>query len=205
MSVATTASIKRRLAVDRQQLLILLMAAVMAGSFCLLVLWPKHCELQTLGAIVDRERSLVSEKMQTRQDGLYVSARLSALRRIQDQLAARLPNDPQLDEFLMRVADCVAAQPGVTHEIAITDTTLEGRASAIPIRLRLAGPFAGVQQCLAAIEQLDRLSRFRRVHLTRADDSGQVAADAELVIYHLSRGATATPDGAAPKSEEAAG
>jgi Tfp pilus assembly protein PilO len=187
--VAPVPTIKRRLAIDRQQFLILLIAAVMVGSFCLLVLWPKHCELSDLGSVVARERDMVSEKARASQDGLYVSARLSALRRVQDHLMDRLPDEPRLAEFLQSVAECVQAEPGVTHEIERTEAAPAGRLAAVPIRLRLAGPYDGVHRCLASIENLQRVNRFRHVQINRSTDDGHVVATAEILVFHLSPGA----------------
>ena len=67
---------RRRLAVDRHQLLILLVAAVMIGSFLLLVLRPQQRQLSTLSMAVARERMLVKQKVQTSRKGIYVGARI---------------------------------------------------------------------------------------------------------------------------------
>jgi len=108
---------RKHWAVDRQQLLILLIAAVMLGSFVLLVLWPKQCELSALGSAVTRERDLVSEKVRASREGLYVSARISGLRQAEAYLERVLPSEPRIAEFLQRVAERVEAEPGVTHEV----------------------------------------------------------------------------------------
>ena len=65
----------RRLAVDRHQLLILLVAAVMTGSFLLLVLWPQQQQLSALGTAVARERTLVKQKVQTSRKGTGAAPR----------------------------------------------------------------------------------------------------------------------------------
>jgi Tfp pilus assembly protein PilO len=187
--VTTISNLKRRLTIDRQQLLILLIAAVMVGSFCLLVLWPKHCELSDLGTVVARERDMVSEKARASQDGLYVSARLSALRQVQDHLMDRLPDEPRLAEFLQSVAECVQAEPGVTHEIERTEAAPAGRLAVVPIRLRLAGPYDGVHRCLGSIENLQRVNRFRHMQINRSTDDGHVVATAEILVFHLSSAA----------------
>jgi Tfp pilus assembly protein PilO len=202
--VTAPATTKKRLAIDRQQLLILLIAAVMVGSFCLLVLWPKHCELADLGAVVARERDQVNEKARTSQDGVYVSARLAGLRRIQDHLLEHLPAEPRLAEFLQSVAACVQAEAGVTHEIERTETAVAGPAAAVPVRLRLVGPYENVQRCLAGIERLDRINRFRHVRFSRAGDGGAVAVDAEILVFHLSPDTEEAPAATELKTEVAA-
>ena len=63
----------KRWAVDRQQLIIVLVAAVMVGSFILLVLWPKQRELSALGAVLDHERGLVDQKVSASREGVYSS------------------------------------------------------------------------------------------------------------------------------------
>jgi Tfp pilus assembly protein PilO len=202
--VASPVIIKRPWAIDRQQLLILLAAAVMVGSFCLLVLWPKHCELQDLGLVVTQRREVVNEKVRTSQEGIYVSARLSSLRQMQEHLLDRLPDEPQLADFLQAVAQCVEAEPGVTHEIERTVAVPEGSVAAVPIRLRLVGSFEGVYRCLAGIERLERMNRFRRVQVGRTEDGTRVVAEADILVYYL-ESAEETPRPATPKSEVISG
>ena len=193
--MAPTATVRKRWAVDRQQFLILLIASVMIGSFVLLVLWPKQKELADLGSVVTRQRDLVTEKVRTSQEGIYVSARIPALRRLQERLDRRLPPEPRLAEFLQAVAERVEAEPGVSHEIQRTEASASGPAPAVSLRLRLTGPYEGVHRCLAQIEELERLNRFRRVHFKRVGD-GKVVADAEVFIYYLSPGKSATAEAA---------
>jgi Tfp pilus assembly protein PilO len=183
--VPTHNQARKRLAVDRQQYLILLVAAVMVGSFFLLVLWPRQRELSDLGTAVTRQREQVSQKVRLSHEGIYVSARIAALRTYQQQLANRLPDEPRLAEFLRAVAARVQAEPGVTHEIQRTEAQAGAQAPAVPMRLRLAGPYEGVHRCLAAIEDLERLNRFRRVHIQRTDDGGRVVVEAEIFVYYL--------------------
>ena len=192
--MASPVGARKRLAVDRQQFLILLVAAVMVGSFCLLILWPKQLELTDLGTAVTRQRDLVSQKVKTSHESIYVSARLAGLRKAQSQLEHRLPGEPRLAEFLQAVTDCTQAEPGVAHEIQQSAPETSGKMAAVPVRLRLTGPYEGVHRCLARVEVLDRLNRFRRVHIQRADDAGSVVAEAEILVYYL--------PGAAPAVEK---
>jgi hypothetical protein len=221
--VPSRATLNKRLAVDRQQLLILLIAAVMAGSFFLLVLWPKQRELASLLSEVSRQRDLVHQKVVTSQEGVYVSARVSSLRKAQARLAEWLPEEPRLAEFLHAVTERVQAEPGVAHEIERLDGEAPGTrdparqvavlgagklpcrvpAPAVPLLLRLTGPFEGVHRCLAGIERLERLNRVQRVHFRRADDHGQVVAEAEVLVYYLSPEALPGP-GAARQAGDAA-
>ena len=147
---------------------------------------------------------MVNEKVRTSQDGLYVSARLAALRRVQDRLTERLPDEPRLAEFLQAVDDCVKAEPGVTHEIQRTASAADGHVAAVPVRLRLAGPYEGVYRCLAGIERLERLTRFQRVHVARSEDGKGVVAEAEILVYHLVPAKEAAA-AASPKSEVTSG
>jgi len=176
---------RKRWAVDRQQLLILLVAAVMLGSFVLLVLWPRQEELSVLSSEVTRQRALVSRKVRVSQEGVYVSARIAALRKIQDQLLRRLPDEPRLADFLEDVAALVGREPGVAYEVERTQGQWPGLVSAVPIRLRLTGPFAGVHRCLAGIEGLERLSQVQRLLVNRMDESGNVTAEADVFVFYL--------------------
>jgi len=189
---------RKRWAVDRQQLLILLVGAVMAGSFVLLVLWPRQEELVALGSEVTRQRDLVSQKVRVSQEGVYVSARIAALRKIQDDLLRRLPDEPRLADFLEAVAALVGQEPGVTHEIERTEAESSELVPAVPVRLRLTGPFDGVHRCLAGIENLERLSHVRRLHVRRVDEAGTVTAEAEVLVFYL-------PLEAAPAARTASG
>ena len=175
---------RRRLALDRQQVLILVIGSVMIVSYFLVMLLPKHQELLALGSAVMRERDSVNQKVRASHEGLYVSARIAALRKVQETLDRRLPSDSRVGEFLDDVARCVQAEPAVTHEMQRTETSLGSVAPAVPLRLRLKGPFDGVYRCLAAIEGLDRMNRFRRLHVSRLD-GGKVVADAEVLVYYL--------------------
>jgi len=108
---------RKRLAVDRQQLLILLVAAVMSGSFFLLVLWPKQKELSAIMAAVDREKPFVKQKVRTSREGVYVTVRVASLRKAGGTLLRRVPAEPELASFLEQVARCVASDPLVRHEV----------------------------------------------------------------------------------------
>ena len=193
--MASMAGLRKRWAVDHQQLLIVLVSAVMVGSFVLLVFWPKQQQLSDLGSQVSRQRELVNLKVRNSQEGLYVSARVAALRSIRGRLERSLPEDVRLAEFLEAVGECVRAEKGLTHEIQRVETESAGPvpadmsavalAKAEVVRLRLTGPFEAVHRCLAQVESLERLNRMRRLHVKRLDDAGQVVAEAEVHIYYL--------------------
>jgi Tfp pilus assembly protein PilO len=182
----TNQAVKRkRLAVDHQQLLIVLVAAVMVASFVLLVFWPKQQQLSDLGSEVSRQLDLVNLKVRNSQEGVYVSAKIVALRSVQDRLARCLPDDVRLAEFLESVGECVRAEQGLTHEIQRVETESNGPAPAEVVRLRLTGPFEAVYRCLIQVETLERLNQVRRLHIKRLDDAGQVVAEAEIYVYYL--------------------
>lgn len=183
--MAPRPDLRQRWAVDRQQLIILIVATVMVASFTLLVLWPKRREMFDLGEAVERERDLVSQKLLASQRGVYVSARIPSVRRAQGLITRRLPYEPEAAPFLQTVAECVAQEPLVTHEMQQTEARAEGPAPAIGIRLKLTGPFDAVYRCMAAIEGLERLARFRRVHLAKSGDGGHVVAEADFLVYYL--------------------
>lgn len=178
-------SARKRLAIDRQQLLILLVAAVMSGSFFLLVLWPKQKELSALASAVERERALVKHKVRTSREGVYVTVRVASLRKAGGALLRRVPAEPELASFLEQMAECVAGEPLVRHEVERIDADPLKGAPAIPVRLRLAGPFEAVYRCLGAIEGLERLTWFRRLEIRRADEEGGIAAEVEILVYYL--------------------
>lgn len=183
--MAARTGIRKRWAVDRQQLLILLVAAVMMTSFVLLVLWPKQRELTAVGRAVEHERDLMNQKVLASHEGVYVSARIPSLRMAQGAFSRRLPPEPRVAEFLQAVAECMSAEPDVTHEIERADARLSGSTPAIPLRLRLTGPFDAVYRCLVGIEGLQRLSRFREVHFVKAEGRGWVVAQTEILVYYL--------------------
>ena len=193
--MASMAGLRKHWAVDHQQLLIVLVSAVMVGSFVLLVFWPKQQQLSDLGSEVSRQRELVNLKVRNSQEGLYVSARVAALRGVQDRLERCLPEDARLAEFLESVGECVRAEKGLTHEIQRAEPESAGLAAASPsragsapaevVRLRLTGPFEAVYRCVAQVESLDRLNLVRCLHMKRLDDTGQVAAEAEIHVYYL--------------------
>lgn len=193
---------RRRLAVDRHQLLILLVAAVMIGSFLLLVLWPQQRRLSALGTAVARERTLVKQKVQTSRKGIYVGARIAGLRKARGFLEDRLPPEPRLAEFLEQVAECVAAEPLVSHEVQRADAESQDRVPAVPIRLRLVGPFEAVYRCLAGIEGLRRASRFRPLRLARAAGKEGVVAEATIMVYYLPSVEVDEPAGGRGRAEE---
>jgi Tfp pilus assembly protein PilO len=172
--------------VDRHQVVILVVGAVMVGSFVLLVLWPRQRELSALGEAVAQERSEVNQKVMASREGVYVSARMPSLRQAQGLLARRLPTEPHVGEFLQMVADCVAAEPRVRHDVQKCEAiVVAGPAPSVPVRLRLVGPVDAVYRCLAGIEGLERLNRFRRVHFTASEDGAEVSAEAEILVYYL--------------------
>jgi Tfp pilus assembly protein PilO len=177
--------VRRRWAVDRQQFVILLVAAVMAGSFFLCVLWPRQQELSALGSQVVRERYAVKQKVMTSHEGIYLTARIAGLRKAHDRLARRLPGEPAEAQFLQAISEQVAAEPAVTHEVERADAQALGQVRAVPLKLRLSGPFDAVYRCLAGIEGLDRLSRFRSVRVSGLAPGGRVVAEAEVLAYYM--------------------
>jgi hypothetical protein len=187
-NVTVRAGTRKRWAVDRQQFLILLVAAVMMTSFVLLVCWPQKRELAALGLALEYERDLVTRKVLASNEGMYVSARIPGLRMAQGVFCRCLPPQPRVAEFLAAVAESVAAEPDVTHEIeraGARPSEPPGPAPAVPLRLRLTGPFEGVYRCLAAIETLERLSRFRHVRCMKAQSAGCVVAEADVLVFYL--------------------
>jgi Tfp pilus assembly protein PilO len=200
---------RKRFAVDRQQLVILLVAAVMAGSFFVFVLWPRQEELSALGSAVLQERNRVKQKVMTSHEGVYLTVQIAGFRKAQDRLAQRLPTDPALAEFLQDVAAQVATEPLVTHEVERSDVKQAGQAHAVPLRLKVTGPFEAVYRCLAKVENLERLSQFRSLRVSKREDNW-VTSEAELVVYHMpaekphTKVADAT-QGQKPKAEKVRG
>jgi Tfp pilus assembly protein PilO len=176
---------RKRWAVDRNQFLILLVASVMAGSFFVLVLWPRQQELTALGSAVSRERQMVTQKIMTSHEGLMLTARIAGLRKAQDPLSRRLPTGPAEAELLQAIDREVAAEPTVDHAVERGDFRLDESAEAVPLKLSLSGPFDAVYRCLARIEGLERLSCLRSVSVSSKGADGQVAAEAELLAYYL--------------------
>ncbi len=181
----------RRWAVDRQQLLILVVASVMVGSFVLFILWPRHRELANLDHAVRQQRWLLSQRVAASHEGMYVSARIPGLRKMQGRLERRLPTGPQVADFLQMMNTALADIPSVRHEVTRSGDAPTESWPCVPLCLRLRGPFEAVYRSLGAIERLERLSRFRRVAFTRTGDRGEVLAEAELVIYYLPEGQSA--------------
>jgi len=183
--VADAKQPRRRWAVDRRQLLILVVASVMVGSFALFVLWPEYRELATLDHAVRQWRWLLSQHGATRREGLFVSARIPELRKAQGRIERRLPRGPQVADFLQRMNTALAETPAVSHEVTRSGAAEAGSIPSVPLCLRLKGPFEAVYRGLGAVERLQRLSRFRRVRFSRTETDGQVLAEAALVIYYL--------------------
>ncbi len=191
-----------RWAVDRRQLLILVLASVMLASFALFVLWPKHRRLSALGEAVEQERCLLSQRVTASHEGVYVSARIPGLRKAGARIERRLPAEPRVAEFLHMMDGCLAGNPDVAYEVARSTTPWSGPTPAIPLCLRLKGPFKAVYRSLAGIEHIERLSRFRRVRLVKGGTGGEVVAEAELLVYYLPDAATADGRGAVPTAAE---
>ena len=186
--MAARTSVRKRWAVDRQQFLILLVAAVMMTSFVLLVCWPKQRELTAVDRALEHEGDLVRRKVLASNEGVYISARIPSLRMAQGVFSRHLPPEPRVAEFLEAVAEGVAAEANVTHEIKRAEAPPSGLSRPVPavaLRLRLTGPFEGVYRCLAAIEGLERLNRFRRVRCVRSGSPGWVVAEAEILVFYL--------------------
>jgi len=190
---------KRRWAISRWQLLILLVAAVMGGSFFVFVLWPRQEELAVLGSAVARERHQVNCNVMVNQEGMFLTARIPGLRQAAAQLDQWLPTEPALAEFLQAVAQEVAAEPQVTREVERAELRPCGDVQAVPLRLRLTGPFDAVQRCIARIEGLDRLCHVRSLRLTRVAPDGNVCAETEWLVYYLPAG---SPVAAAAQTSE---
>jgi len=193
--VADATQTRRRWAVDRQQLLILVVSSVMVGSFVLFILWPKHRELATLDQAVRQERRLLSRRVAASQEGMYVSARIPGLRKAHARIERRLPRGPQVADFLQMMNAALAETSAVSHEVARSGVADRASSPAVPLCLRLKGPFEAVYRSLGAIERLERLSRFRQVRFSRAEADGEVLAESELLIYYL-------PDDAPGDAEE---
>ena len=185
MTVADARQPRRRWAVDRQQLLILVAASVMIGSFALFILWPKHRELAGLDRAVRQQRRLLSQRVTASQQGMLVSARIPGLRKAQARIRKRLPRGPQVADFLRMMNAALAEIPAVRHEVTRSGTAETGSTPSVPLSLRLEGPFEAVYRSLCAIERLERLIRFRDVRVSRAKTDGEVRAEAELLIYYL--------------------
>jgi len=164
---------------------ILLVAAVMTGSFFVLVLWPRQQELTALGTAVVRERRSVTQKVMTSHEGLFLTARIAGLRKAQDPLSRRLPTGPAEAELLQAIDQEVAAEPSVVHEVQSGDSRPIESAEAVPLKLCLRGPFDAVYRCLARIEGIERLSRFQSVRVSSQGPDGHVAAEADILAYYL--------------------
>lgn len=186
---------RRRWAIDRQQLLILVVASVMVGSFVVFILWPRHQELADLDHAVRQQRWLLSQRVAASHEGMFVSARIPGLRKAQAHMEHRLPHGPEVANFLQMMHTALADMPQMSHEVTRSGEAGTGSRPSVPLCLRLRGPFEAVYRGLGAIERLQRLNRFRRVRFTRSGDDGEVLAEAEVVIYYLPDNQSADENG----------
>ncbi len=196
---------KRRLTVNRHQVLILALGAVMVGSFVMFVLRPRHHELSRLGTALRQERELVGRKVLTSRTGQYMAAQMPRMREVRRRAAERLPAEPRLAEFLQAVAVRIEAEPLSAHDVERIEGRAEGPVPAVPIRVRLLGPFPTVHRCLAAIERQPRVCRVRHLRVSRTG-GGEVEAEAEILVYYLPsvRKEPVSRDGPVPNGPEVA-
>lgn len=172
-----------RSCIERHQVLILALGAVMVASFGLFVIWPKQRTLRVLELAVEREREMVGDKVFASQAGLLVAAHVPVLRRLGDRLEARLPAEPDLAGFLQAAAERLEDEP-VQHELTRLDGEADGDVPAVLMALRLVGPFEAVYRSVSAVEHLDRLARVRRLRIT-GSAPGRVTAEAEILVHYL--------------------
>ncbi len=176
---------RRRLAVNRHQVLILALGAVMLGSFVVFVFRPKQAELSALDRAVQQERELVGRKVLTSRSGEYMAAQMPRVRDVRRRAARRLPTEPRLAEFLQTVAERIEAEPLTGHDLErIEGVEPDGPVPFVPIRVRLVGPFPAVHRCLTSIERQERLCQVRRARIARSS-GGDVEAEAEILVYYL--------------------
>lgn len=163
-----------------------------SGAYILLVEKPQIVRMRRLNEHVAAKRGELASRAQSIETLARTGREVADLSARVADFEARIPDQPALGAFLEELARI--AQERKLHSDAIQpgEPAAGSDVTALPIAIRVRGPFSAVHGFAHDIEQMSRLIRFEQFKVaTDEANPGQVKADLSLrVFYGSSRGGT---------------
>jgi Tfp pilus assembly protein PilO len=170
---------------EKQQIIILCLAAAMLGGFVLFRYLPLSRKIKAVEQTKAAQRLVITQAQYQREQLPAMRKQLPQLQKTLENYSANIPSQRNLGTFLHRIADLMdehklkeqSAQPG--EELQVGDL------KCIPIDIRCKGKLTQVFKFYKSLQNLDRLVQIEQVKLVNDSDfSGEVSLQTKAIIYY---------------------
>lgn len=171
---------------DRRSLLWSL--AIIAGTagFLWFVTRSQASHMTALQAAIEQEREELADGQKSPQSIARLGEEVDALGAKTENFKARIPADSELGEFLQKLSQAAETHGLRPDSIKPGDPEVYAEITALPIAMRVRGPFTAVFALIKELEAMPRLSQIDR--LTTVSDEGAggvVSVELDFKIFFL--------------------
>ncbi len=169
----------------KQQVLILIAAAVLVAGFVIFRYLPMHRKDAALKQERVSQAGLAERAQAAEAEMPNLQAQLDEL---EDRLADfdfKIPYDTQLGQFLGRVAALMDEHKLTEQQIAPHKEIESGLLVCTPVTMKCRGRLDQIRRFCRSLQGLDRAVRIEKFRLVNDSEyKGQLRMEAEAVIYH---------------------
>jgi len=170
---------------EKQQIVILAVAAAMVGGFVLFRYIPLREKMKTIEQTRTAQRLAIA-KAQAQSKQLPVLT--AQLQKLQNQVAnfqANIPEQRDLGAFLQKIADLMN-EHNLKEQVMTPGKEIQAdNLCCIPIDMQCKGRLDEIFEFYKRLQGLDRLIRIEQVKLENSTDfSGEVSMHTKTVIYY---------------------
>lgn len=160
--------------------------AAVAGYYWLAA-GPQFNRLGQVAAAIDREHSEIAIGSSSPRSIALLQDEVERLTQRTVGFEEMIPQDAELGDLLQKLAEFTQAHALRPDTIKPGSPMSCAEVAAMPIMLRVHGPFKDIFELIKDIERMPRLTQMQRCKLTAdSDNMEQVTAELEFRVFHRS-------------------
>ncbi|HQE42215.1 MAG TPA: type 4a pilus biogenesis protein PilO [Phycisphaerae bacterium] len=162
-------------------------AAILAGSaaFFLIVARPQTARARELRQTIQNQQVELAARFHSLKEIARIEKEVESLTAQTTHFERRIPREPMLGGFLEELARMAQQQALQSEAIQPGEPVRCGEVFALPIALKVRGPFAKVHALLRNIEQIPRLTRIDRfISVADEEHPGNVIVELDLKVFY---------------------
>ena len=169
----------------KQQVIILIVAALMAADFVFFGFLPLRKRLMTVNQAMTNQRLIIAKAATEQRQLSDLKEQLKELESTVRNYQVKVPADRDLGSFLQQIANLMS-QHNLTEQVVAPGEEIKAdKLNCIPLNMQCRGKLVQIFDFYRQLQRLDRVIRIESVKLVNSDDlSGQVSMQTRAVVYY---------------------
>lgn len=170
---------------EKQQIIILVIATVVIGSFVLFRYKPLHGEIHDIKQVRSTQLLTIAKGISDSKQLPLVMEQIKILDLQLQNFEARIPKKGTTGQFIRKITELMDRNDLEEKQITPRQEIKSEYLNCIPINMQCKGSMEQIFDFYRQLQNLERLVRIQNVRLNNDEEfSGRVNMDTELVIYY---------------------